>query len=320
MGRKSVTAPSLLMVTFLLAGFLNVASATQTPPTVKKPSDPRDRATAVESYPKTRQLAQWGGGKKGKRGKKGMKGMRGGGGLSPEVMAAFMAKAAENDAMDARGFVKTGLRPVYPDGLDCRTANSFFADETRGDGSTRSWKFYQGRHGGLDIPAKGIEIITMADGEIIYTGTGSGIGGTGVILRHAPEDTGLDHWTFTEYKHLKEPSTRPMGSRIGIGEVVGIAWNTGTTFGRAYGPSGHYHLHLSTWYNATGEFKKPRAKPIPVDGYWTDPLAMMRGGPLESAAANSLADDEKAVRFAYKSADGAIHPEGARIIWPLVCR
>ena len=42
------------------------------------------------------------------------------------------------------------------------------------------------------------------------------------------------------------------------GDVVGVAWNTGTTIGKAYGPSGHYHLHLTAWHNATGDYKFAR--------------------------------------------------------------
>ncbi|MBC8337462.1 MAG: M23 family metallopeptidase [Alphaproteobacteria bacterium] len=241
-------------------------------------------------------------------------------GLDPEMMDAFMAMRATNDAMDARGLFETGLRPVYPDGLNCQTGDSFFGSGLRGDGSNRSERYYGGRHGGFDIPARGIDIIAMADGEVIVKSVGDNIGGIKVVLRHAPEDTGLDQWTFTEYKHLKEPSPLDIGAKVRKGTPVGIAWNTGTTGGRAYGPGGHYHLHLSAWYNANGKFKKTPKMTIPRDGHWLDPLAMMRGGPLASSEARDLADEDKQVRFAYQTADGAVHPEGAKIIWPFVCR
>lgn len=263
----------------------------------------------------------------GKRGKMGMKGgMKGGmaggapSGLRDGMRAAFLARSATVDAMESRGFLETGLRPVYPDGLHCGTANSFFADTRRGDGSNRSMKYYKGRHGGLDIPAKGIDIIAMADGEVVEKATGDAIGGIKVVLRHSPQDTGLNVWTFTEYKHLKDESPLALGARVRQGTPVGIAGNTGTTGGRAYGAAGHYHLHLTTWYNATGDFKDTKFMLVPSDGYWLDPLAMMRGGPLASAHARDLATPEKQVRFAYRTADGTVHPAGAKVIWPFVCR
>lgn len=275
--------------------------------------------------------AKFGEGKKSQMGKKGKMGGKGapagmdgpggsGGGVDPEMLDAFMARRATDAGMDARGLFETGLRPVYPDGLACETADSFFGSYTRGNGSTRSSRFYNGRHGGLDIPAKGIDIVALADGEVISKSEGDGIGGIKVVLRHAPEDTGLKAWTFTEYKHLRDPSPLDLGQRVKQGTAVGVAWNSGTTGGRAYGPQGHYHLHLSAWYNASGEYKDLPKMLIPVEGHWLDPLAMMRGGPLASSEAKDLADADKQVRFAYLAADGAVHPAGAKVIWPFVCR
>jgi len=272
-------------------------------------------------------LAQRRSGRKGKKG--GKKGKKSGDGAAdesegdrpdPEILKAFIPRKATTEAMDARGFFETGLRPVYPDGLDCQTGDSFFGTGTRGNGTIRAQRFYQGRHGGLDIPAKGIDIIAMADGEVVGKKHGESIGGTGIILRHSPEETGLGNWTFTEYKHLKDLLSVELHARVRQGDVVGVAWNTGTTIGKAYGPSGHYHLHLTAWHNARGDYKFARKKLIPTDGYWLDPLAMMRGTPIESPAVKDLPDDEKKVRFAYKTADGTNHPEGAKVIWPFVCR
>ncbi|MFH2058172.1 MAG: M23 family metallopeptidase [Pseudomonadota bacterium] len=240
--------------------------------------------------------------------------------IDPEVAGAFFAMKADIKAMKKRGFIETGLRPVYPDSLDCKTANSYFGSTKRGDGSFRSSRFYNGYHGGFDIPAKGENIIAMADGEVVEKSEGANIGGIKVVLRHSPEDTGLGVWTFTEYKHLKEPSLFNLHERVRMGDVIGIAWNTGTSGGKAYGPSGHYHLHLSAWYNNTGEYKIHPKMLIPVDGYWADPLALMRGIPLESWKIKNLPDDAKDVTFAYKTEDGAIHPENAKLIWPFVCR
>jgi len=77
-------------------------------------------------------LAQRKSGKKGKKG--GKKGKKSGDGAAdesegdrpdPEILKAFIPKKATTEAMDARGFFETGLRPVYPDGLDCQTGDAY---------------------------------------------------------------------------------------------------------------------------------------------------------------------------------------------------
>lgn len=270
----------------------------------------------------------FGGGKMGGQGggKDGGMGGPGGGdveppeGMSEETAAAFLAMKAQNGAMDARGLIETGLRPLYPEGLDCRELTSVFGARTRSDGSQRSRRYYAGRHGGADFPAQGVDIIAMADGEVVEKSPGGNIGGVKVVLRHAPEDTGLGVWTFTEYKHLREESPLDLGQRVKQGTPVGVAWNTGTTGSRAYGADGFHHLHLTAWYNGDGAFWETRMMLIPKDGRWLDPMAMLRGGPVDSAAAKALPDADKAFRFPYMTADGATHPAGAKVVWPFVCR
>lgn len=75
-----------------------------------------------------------------------------GGGPAPDVIGAFFATRATREHMDARGFFATGLQPVYPADLNCPVITSPYASPSRGDGSRRSPMFYQGLHGGIDIP------------------------------------------------------------------------------------------------------------------------------------------------------------------------
>jgi len=260
------------------------------------------------------------------QGKKGREGKSGGetappaaADLDPETIGAFFPQRAEIEAMRRRGFVATGLRPIYPADAKCPEANSFFADTTRGDGSTRSSRFYVGYHGGLDIPApEGTPILAIADGTVVHAGEGGGIGGIGIVLRHAPEDTGLAVWVYTEYKHLREPPNLDLGRRVKMGEVIAYSGKTGTVGTRAYGAAGHPHLHLTAWYAAGDQYRSGRML-IPLGGQWMDPLALFRGPPLAGAEIAALADAAKKTPLPHKRTDGRVVPERTRVVWPFAC-
>lgn len=234
------------------------------------------------------------------------------------TIGAFAPMRADLEDMRARGFFATGLKPVYPDTVACLTVNSFFADVTRGDGSARNRRYYQGHHGGIDIPApEGTPIVAVADGVVVSKSVGENIGGIGLVLQHSPEDTGLPVWTYTEYKHLQGFPKLELGQKVRMGEVIAKAGLSGTTGGH-FGPGGHSHLHLSAWYGKTNNYRSQRMF-APIDGYWMDPLALYRKPPFDSAALRDLPDEQKKTPIAYKTADGRIVPEGSRVVWPFVC-
>lgn len=239
-------------------------------------------------------------------------------GMNPEVVGAFMPTRANPVDMKRRGFFETGLRPAYPSDADCPAATSYFADSTRSDGSTRSPRYYQGLHSGVDIPApQGTPVVAMADGTVVHKSEGENIGGIGIVLQHAPEQTGLPYYTYTEYKHLVKLPDFPVGHKLHMGEALGQAGVSGTT-GGYYGEEGFSHLHLSAWYSEGAEYKAGRMF-VPVDGQWLDPLAFLRGLPLDSASVEKLPEEQKGVAFAYKTNAGEISPAGPRVIWPFVC-
>ena len=252
-------------------------------------------------------------------------GMRGGdgaseeGGPSPEIAGAFIPMRATLQHMEARGFLATGLAAVYPENAACLPIVSPFASPTRHDGSRRSPRFYQGLHGGADIAAPaGTPLIAIADGTVVHKSVGENIGGIGLMLQHAPADTGLGVWLYTEYKHLKEESGLEIGSRVRLGDKVGEAGNTGTTGGRAYGEEGFYHLHWTAFASDGPDYKAMRMF-IPVGGRWIDPLAVFLRDPLNSKDVRELPEDRKRVRIAYRTTDGRTIPETARIVWPIAC-
>ncbi len=239
-------------------------------------------------------------------------------GPSPEVIGAFSPVQSRPELMQASGFLATGLKPIYPADVACPKVNSLFSSTTRGDGSSRSRKFYQGYHNGMDIPVpEGTPILAVADGTVVRKDVGENIAGIAMVLQHSPQDTGLPVWTYTEYKHLQEMPALPLGQRVVKGEVIGKAGVTGTT-GGYYGAAGHSHLHLSAWYSEGKEYRSLRMF-IPAGGYWIDPLALFRKPPLASAALRDLSDEQKKTVIAYKTGEGRIVPEGARIVWPFVC-
>lgn len=239
--------------------------------------------------------------------------------MNPEVVGAFMPTRANRADMRGRGFFDTGLKPVYPGEAKCPVVTSHFADPRRTDGSMRSPRYYQGLHSGVDIPApEGTSVVAMADGTVVSKGEGENIGGIGIILQHTPQATGLPYYTYTEYKHLVKLPDFPIGHKVRMGEEIGQAGTSGTTGGH-YGEEGLSHLHLSAWYSESGEYKAGRMF-VPAGGQWMDPLAFLRGLPLDSASVEKLPDEQKQVRFAYKSGTGEIRPAGARVIWPFVCK
>ncbi len=215
---------------------------------------------------------------------------------------AFSPRCATLSDLRAHGLVSSGLRPAYPQDASCPTIESFFADRTRNDGSQRAFIFFAGLHGGIDIAVpEGTPVLAMANGTVVDNKTGSGIGGIGIILQHAPGDTGLPLWTYTEYKHLRETPKLGIGARVKMGDVVAISGKTGTE-GPHYGPAGHPHLHVSAW-QAPGSGYRAEAFFAPSGGRWMDPLAFFANGAI-----------------AYRTSDGRIIPAGSKVVWPLYCK
>lgn len=242
-------------------------------------------------------------------------------GPDPEVMGAFFPQRASRWAMEKRGFLATGLEAIYPANYDCPKATSLFASASRSDGSPRSTRFFEGLHGGMDIPQpNGVPLLALADGEVIvkHEGEAGGIGGLGIWVRHAPEDTGTDKYVFVEYKHIAKLPDLAMGERVKMGQVIAETGNTGTADGY-YGSEGFYHLHMTAFWSDGPDFKFKRSM-IPIGAQWLDPLALMRGGPLDSHSARDLPEDQKKVRIPFKTSDGHVFPEGTKVIWPYTCK
>ncbi|OGI42668.1 MAG: hypothetical protein A2V92_00475 [Candidatus Muproteobacteria bacterium RBG_16_65_31] len=235
----------------------------------------------------------------------------------------FHPMRASSSGLRERGLEETGLVAVYPKDAACPQANSFFADRKRGDGSTRSPRFNHGMHAGLDIPApEGTPILAIADGVVVAKKeeTPDGIGGIGIILQHAPADTGYSAWLYTRYKHLKEMPALEIGERVKLGRKIADTGVSGTA-GRHYGSGGHSHLHLDLFVSPDDKYFSGEVVFFPINGQMADPLAIFRGEPMDTASVRKLPDDRKKVAFSYMTESGKIVNSGeARVIWPYACK
>ena len=232
----------------------------------------------------------------------------------------FDPTGATLEGIQIRGLASTGLRPLYPSDAVCPAADSFFGDRTRGDGSTRSSRFFHGFHGGLDTPVpEGTPILAVADGIVVSKGAGvaGGIGGINIFLQHTPENTGFSVWLYTEYKHLKELPSLELGERVKMGRQIGISGKTGTIGGH-YGSEGHAHLHFTAFMSPDALYSTIPFL-FPPNGLWIDPLAIYLEEPLDTPSVGSLPASAKSVAFGYITNEGVLSSAESRIVWPMAC-
>ncbi len=245
--------------------------------------------------------------------------------LSPREISQkyFHPTRASLSGLREKGLEETGLVAVYPKDAACPQADSFFADSKRGDGSARNPRFNHGMHAGLDIPApEGMPILAIADGTVVAKKeeTPDGIGGIGIVIQHAPADTGYTVWTYTRYKHLKEMPALEIGARVKMGQKIAVTGTSGTS-GRHYGGGGHSHLHLDLFVSPDDQYFSGEVVFFPINGQVADPLALFRGELMDTASVRKLPADQKKVTIPYMMESGKIVNNGkARVVWPYACK
>ncbi len=156
----------------------------------------------------------------------------------------------------------------------------------------------------------------MAAGEVVAKFKGEkGFRGLQVVLRHAPEDTGLPVWVYSLYSHFITMPEVEIGQRVRMGDVLGPNGKSGVP-GRNREP----HLHLTVTFSDSPKYARTRGLLIPMAGRFADPVALLRGkAPLDTGALAKLSPAEREVAIAYKRTTGEIVPPGAKIIWPFAC-
>ncbi|MFC1491455.1 peptidoglycan DD-metalloendopeptidase family protein [Nitrospinota bacterium] len=230
--------------------------------------------------------------------------------LDPVTRGAFLVGKGDLRAQEKRGVLETGLESDFPKNVDCPTIDHVFGEDWRGPEA--GFKHY-----GADIPVlPGTPMLAIADGTVVAKYTGEvGYRGFEIIVRHAPEDTGLPLWIYTQYSHFAHMPSLKIGQRVRMGEKLGPTGRSGIP-----GTNREDHLHLGVYFSKSEKYVAFQHQLIPVAGHYMDPLALMRGKmPVDSHSMAALPKPEKQVRIPYKLTTGAIVPPGTKIIWPYAC-
>jgi len=216
-----------------------------------------------------------------------------------------------------RGLFETGLGPVFPENSVCRGIDDYFAlDYT----FKRNREAY---HGGIDLPAPwGTPMIAVAAGTVVGKFMGEkSPRGIEIVLRHAPEDTGLPFWIYTGYAHLDRMPDVEVGQRLVLGEIIGPTGNSGIS-GKKRKRSHNRRpaIHFSAFYSETGAYAIRRDVIIPMNGRWLDPIALYRQKlPLDSRSMKALPEGEKGVSIPVMFEDRSTIPADTKFVWPYMC-
>ena len=158
-------------------------------------------------------------------------------------------------------------------------------------------------HKGVDISQqRGTPIRAVADGIVVGRFLNEGNKkGTEVMLRHAPEQTGIGFWTYSQYTHLQEMCPLPIGKTSNTGKM---------------GKRGRRDaLHFAILYSTYPQWSNAGTVVTPKDGYFMDPNAFYRlQPPYDSRSLSSLPDEQKGVPTPYMKNDGSFDPPNTKRI------
>lgn len=226
-------------------------------------------------------------------------------------------KGADKDhavtVQKARGATETGLVPAFINGAACPEIDSetWAIDYSHKRSSAAI-------HKGIDIPQpRGTPIRAVAAGTVVGKfANRRNRKGIEVMLRHAPAETGLAFWTYSQYTHLLEMSPLEIGAKVAMGDEIGKTANTGKMGRRVRRDA----LHFAIMYSADPRWTYDGRFIAPKDGYWMDPNAFYRlSAPYDSVSLAALTDDEKQVPVPYMKSGGGFVPADTKRIWPYPC-
>ena len=214
----------------------------------------------------------------------------------------------------ARGVIETGLEPSFIGGANCPTIDSeqWAIDYT-------SKRHSESLHRGVDIPQPfGTPILAVADGMVVGKFANEGNRkGIEIMLRHSPQQTGLPFWTYSQYTHLQELPSMPIGTNVKLGEVIGKTSNTGIMGARER----RHAVHFAVLYSESPKWSNDGVVVAPQDAYFMDPNAFYKNGPpYDSASLKKLSSDQKKISVPYIKPDGKKIPPDTKRIWPYACQ
>jgi len=246
-------------------------------------------------------------------------GMRGGN--MGQMRKKMDAEKPPYEQYEQKGLFATGLAPIFPEGLTCPDIASPYGSKTRYDGSSRKNNHY-GYHNGMDISlTTGTPLVAIADGEVIHKGSAGKLVGNYIWVRYAPEVIGLPVYAFIRYQHLDNQSPLEVGAQVKVGDILGPSGSTGTA-GKHYGVAGYPHLHMNILFGLEADYTIKGAMIGPKSLNYLDPMGLFIKKPVAEISNHilkSLPESEKNLPVAVKTTDGRIVPEGAKVIWPVLC-
>lgn len=244
------------------------------------------------------------------------KGRMRGGAADPAACAIGRWQICDTQQAFARGLIETGLRPRFPANAKCRDIDEGYAMSYA---HKRSREAY---HGGIDMPApRGTPMIAAAAGTVVGKFQGErSFRGIEIVLRHAPEDSGMPLWIYTEYAHCDKMPALELGQRVRMGEPLCPTGNTGVDRTGEQSTRRRPAIHFAVFYSASEQYAEMRNVIIPADGYWMDPVALFRKTlPLDSDSMKALPEEQKQVPISIMFDDGETFPADTKIIWPYTC-
>ncbi len=227
-----------------------------------------------------------------------------------------------------RGLFETGITPQFPDGIQCRGIDDYWAMDYSKKRQTKKSKKGKEQpiqlHGGIDMPAPfGTPIYASADGIVVGKFLGdNNLRGIEIVLRHSPDDTGLPVWTFTQYTHFSDMPIHDIGQPVQKGEFLGPTGNSGISHKTGkQSEDRRPAIHFGVIYNDTGNYGVLKEIAIiPEDGYWMDPNAFfLIDHPFDTVSLAALPDQNKQVSIPVMLEDDTTIPANTKTIWPYKC-
>tara|TARA_B100001057_G_scaffold435519_1_gene465894 strand:- start:190 stop:1281 length:1092 start_codon:yes stop_codon:yes gene_type:complete len=214
-----------------------------------------------------------------------------------------------------RGMIKIGMKPKFHENGKCKTCDDCWAINYshKRDG-------LPALHKGRDLPMPfDTPVLAMADGTVVgLFKNEKSRKGIEVVLRHAPKQTNLPFFTYTQYTHFnKWPLDLKIGQKVKVGDILGPNGNSGKKGKNIRRPA----LHFAVFKSKSPEWSSFERGFLVKDGYWMDPVTFFKKKPpFDHRELKKLNKKEKKIFVGYKTNNGEFIPNNTKKIWPFSCK